>query len=137
MASIRLAAQARPASRIAVLRRPLLQVLAYAAALAVLVGGWLLFSSPRQPQSSPINEFIALMAVASENLPPIVEAQDDSRREQELRALGRELLIMEGLGEEEWNESGIEEAFPTADEEPSPTALQSRSIASFPPSACG
>lgn len=130
------AAAAKPASTLALFRQPIVQALAYAAAVALVAGAWLWLSFSRHPATS-INEFRAIMALVSETTPAAVEARDDSPREQELRALARELLLMEGLTGGETGETESEATGPTSDAEPAPTVLRSRSIVVYPLPLCG
>ena len=130
IARIRAAAADRPACGILRFRQPLFQALAYAAALALLAGGWFLLAPNRPPPEAPIHDVRALLHMVSDTVPPALEARDHTHREQELRALAQELLIMEGLAEESWTE--LEEPLPTSDAEPAPTALRWRSTGACP-----
>ena len=146
MARIRAAAAARPAAGFSLFRQPALRALAYAAALAVLAGGWLLWSSAPQKTEAPVASgsrgalpgLRDLVALALETTPPsAAEAAEKSPGEHELRALAKELLILEGLAEDEGAEMAGEETTPTSDGELSPTVLRLRSTAACLPSVCG
>ena len=137
MTRIRTVAAQRPVPRVVLLRPPVLQVLAYAAALAVLAGGWFAFSPGPSPQGAPINDFRAIIHAAAETTPRIVEARDDAAGELEIRTLARELLTMEGLVDEEVVEMEAPDVEPTSDEELSPTVLRWRSSPVSPLSVCG
>lgn len=139
MARIRAAAVQRPVPRFLLFPRPVVQVLAYAAAFAVLAGGWFAFSpGPASPKGTSMNDFSAIMHAAAETTPTMMmEARDGSATEPEVRTLARELLMMEGLVEEEVVEIEAPDAEATSDEELSPTVLRWRSSPASPRSVCG
>jgi len=137
MARIRAAAAQRPAPRFAFFRQPVVQGLACAAAFAVLAGEWFAFFPGVSTKEMLLNDFSALIHAAAETTPTMVDARKDSAREQEVRALARELLAMEGLAEEPVVEREAPEAETTSDEEPSPTVLRWRNTPFSPSPGCG
>ena len=137
MTRIRAAAAQRHMPGFVLFLRPVVQVLAYAAAIAVLAGGWFAFSPGPSPKGAPMNDFSAIIHAAAETTPAMMEARDDSAREQEIRTLARELLAMEGLVDEEIVEMEAQDNEATSDEELSPTVLRWRSSPVSPLSICG
>jgi hypothetical protein len=137
MTRIRAAAAQRPVSRFVLFRQPVVQVLAYAAALAVLAGGWFVFFPGSSPKAAPLNVFSTIMHATAETTPAAVDARGNAARELEVRTLARELLTMEGLVDEEVVEMEAPDAEATSDEELSPTVLRGRSSPVSAPSVCG
>jgi len=121
LARIREAAEAR-ISRPLVLRPPVLHGLAYAAALALLLGGWLFFAP--NSREDRILEFHALLSVSDQDASN--EAPGTGTLDPDLRALAQQLLLMEGLTPDDEFEAhyGAEDFI--EDVEPSPTVLQER-----------
>jgi len=78
-----------------VLRRPALRLLAYAACLAVALGIW--FRVPARVPADPVQETRAILASISEDVYDSRTNESAEDETDELRALARELLIMEGL----------------------------------------
>lgn len=102
-------------------RLPAVRVLAYAAALVALLGGW--FALLPAVESDPIGELNALLeVVSSDGIPASHDA--DRSREEDVRALAEELLSIEGLSMDVYAES---DPF-TSLEEPPATDPLSRSI---------
>lgn len=99
---------------------PVLRLAACAAALAVVVGSWMVWL-PEQENAGGVKELRAVMAmVSSYEMDPDVEP--DVEETEQIRALARELLIMQGLAVEE--DAMVEEFL---FEERHPTTLQWRS----------
>ncbi len=113
------------------MRQPVLQLLGYAAVLAVVMGGWLMISrQDRTTRIEEVSDIIALIATSEEA--EAFDVEDVGQDAQDLRALARELLIMEGLAVEDL----MDPEWSTEDGSPSPTALQERSIAGPRPRIC-
>ena len=89
-----------------VFRRPLAQVLAYAAALAVLAGGWLVFSGrgDRQDRIAELSTILAVVLEGHESS-PVDHAALSGDPEEALRGIALQLLRMEGLAEEDFSET--------------------------------
>lgn len=86
------------AARPLLFRHPAFPALACAAALLVVVSGWLLFQRS-QPALSPVDQVQTLMAMVMEE--EFVDAHEAMNREAELKELAQKLLLMEGLQIEE------------------------------------
>ena len=128
MTRIRAAAERR-VHRPLIFRSPSLQVLAYAAALAVVVGGWFMVSG--NGRLDRIDQVNTLLVMASDEGTEVVGAEGVGE-DAELRALARQLLEMEGLAADEYDE----EAWFTPDEALPPTAFRGRSTPASPQKKC-
>jgi anti-sigma factor RsiW len=102
-------------------RRPAVQVLAWAAALAVAVLGWLSYPSGRRAVEPGVH-LSSLVEIVAEDHAAAAEPAP-AGTDGALRALAARLLQMEGLAEEE----AAETQTATPDAEPQPTTLRSRS----------
>ncbi|MBN2301596.1 MAG: zf-HC2 domain-containing protein [Lentisphaerae bacterium] len=76
------------------MRSPWTQVLAYAAAIALVVGGWMMMSN--EAQTDKISEINALLALVSEDDISIYDVENEGE-EVRLRDLADTLLKMEGF----------------------------------------
>jgi hypothetical protein len=119
------AAGAAEAGRIVRFPSPLLRAAACAAGLALVVGGWLLVSGPKERDR--VAEMHAVLAIVGE-AEPRLEADAEHDGEERLRALAEQLLLMEGL-----HPDGV-----MAEEfaEPTPRSLQSHSSGALPAGRC-
>jgi anti-sigma factor RsiW len=113
-------------------RLPAYSVLACAAALALLLGGWLRFGPTRE--SDRIGEIHAIVALVSAQELPEAEASAADDPEARLRALANALLAVEGLAVETGDDLEWPDAIPAAG--PEPTALQPRSSDGRPGRRC-
>jgi len=135
------AARERIAARRTVFERPVAQVIACAAALALLVWGRLMLSS--DDRSGRINEINVILemtleddalereygtGLADSDYPP--PSWERSAGEHELRVLADELLLMEGLADDDLTDVEVPR------EEPRPTALRLRSTVGLQPKKC-
>jgi hypothetical protein len=128
MTRIRAAAEAR-VNRPLTFRVPALQALACAAALALAVGVWFMVAgNGRRDRIGHVNE---ILAVAAEDV-AATDAIGGGDEDAELRALARQLLEMEGLAADDYDE----DAWLTPDEAPLPTALQWRNTSASPRKRC-
>ena len=126
---VRAAAEALAARRhVIVFRRPLVRVLAYAAALALVVGGWLLLPLETEVGDHGVRHVQTLMAMVHGGLDS--EEAEEVVEDAALRALARELLIIEGFVADE---SSAEDE---TGEAPQPTALRSGSTCASRPRIC-
>lgn len=131
MARIRTAAEKKTArGQMIIFPQPMTRVIAYAAALTLFIGGWLILSSDTRSQR--INDINTIMAMVSENGPEEMEYPNGSDDEQKLRTLARQLLHMEGLTGDDLTDM----EFISPHEKPTPTALRSRSIGGLDPKRC-
>ncbi len=123
------AEQVRATGRVFWFRRPAVEALAGAAALALMVGGWILLNSARQAaRVEHVQSLIAL--VAGTGHPATVTAEAAAGQDEKLRALARQLLALEGF---------TDEVVSDGDEAPSvpqPTALQDRNTPALLPIGC-
>ena len=135
------AARERIAARRIVFERPARQVVAYAAALALLVVGWLMLSS--DDRSGRINEINVILEMTSEDDASEREhgtgqadsdyplpSRERAAGEHGLRMLADELLLMEGLADDDLTDVEV------LREEPRPTALRLRSTVGLQPKKC-
>ena len=101
---------------------PVIRLAACAAALTLVVGSWMVWV-PAQAPASSVAELRSIVAmVSSRDVDPDIQA--DRGETEQIRALARELLIMQGLAEDE-DESSMSEEF--LFEELQPTTLRWRS----------
>lgn len=116
----------------AILFRPaVLQVLAYAAVLLLVLGGWFLWTP--NGRAARIDEMRAIVSVVSEDggvITSEVSRADDS--EAELRALAHQLLMMEGLAQDSMGGDGEDDAETMEGQELPPTVLQWRNTRAPP-----
>jgi hypothetical protein len=126
----RILSEARePAGRNRILfTRPAVRLAACAAALALAVTGWFALV-PDEEQPDQVSQLQVLVAMVSEE-----DVQDEAvtgeMEEERVRALARQLLIMEGFGTEE---VFSEEALPL---DPAPTTLRLRNTTELHPRIC-
>ncbi len=125
MARIRKAAGRHAAPR-PLIFRPAVQVLAYAAALALVVSGWFALAPATRTQADRIAEMHTILEMVAEDELPALEVQATGEEDAQLAALARQLLIMQGLSGDD-----LEEIEYLPDELPT-TDSQSRSSAAPP-----
>ena len=126
--AIRAAGEAHVAKRRTILFPPvLIQGFAYAALLAIVIGGWFLFV--RDDRSDRILEIQVLIDAAAdvEELLP-QDAVPSDKEDPELLALARQLLLMEGLDFDDDVSIDYPDEAITTDVVPSPTVFRGRSI---------
>ena len=126
VARIRAAARDGVRRPMAVFNPLVVQSLAYAACLALLLGAW--FTLRPNGELARIHEMSAILTMVSEELPEEEVDLEGSEKDQELRALARQLLIMEGLAADDLpviDVLGEEDVI--SGEELSPTVLRSHS----------
>ena len=121
MAQIRRAAEQRAGSRLLAFPAPAIRALALAAAVAAVVAGWMLL--PSNHQSQRIEEIHTIMAMVSEDDAGETAGPGQDETRADLRALARQLLVLEGLAVEDFSNGDLMET----DAEPQPTAFQWRS----------
>ncbi|MFC1452823.1 hypothetical protein ACFLSJ_05700 [Verrucomicrobiota bacterium] len=120
LAAIRAAAEERHTGRVFFPGWPVARTLAYAAALALLVGvGVSLLPEPRTDRIGAIHDIMVMVSEEEDS-----GAEREAPDEPTLRALADQLLIMEGLAEDDLFE---ESAIPALREELPSTGLRSRS----------
>jgi anti-sigma factor RsiW len=125
MARIREAAGERAGLR-PLIFRPALQVLAAAAALALLVSGWFAFTPATRTHTDRIADMQTILEIVAEDELPAVEVETTGEEDAQLVALARQLLIMQGLSGDDLEEMEYLPAeLPTTD-------FQSRSTAAPP-----
>ncbi len=125
MARIREAAGERALPR-PLFFRPAVQVLAYAAALALIVCGWFALAPGTRTPSDRIAEMHTILEIVAEDELPAAATEAEPGEDARLAALARQLLIMEGLSGDDLE--GME--FLPA--EPPTTDFQSRSTVALP-----
>lgn len=116
---------ARP-KRLMFFPRPVAQALAWAAALAVVLGGWLVLSN--RQGTDRVEHLNTILVVLSEEPADGTAAWETEPCDDPVQALARELLMMEGLSDDG-----------AADEESLellPTALQYRNMPAPPARIC-
>ncbi len=123
MIRIRKEAAVAVAPKPLILRHPAASALVCAAALLIVVSGWLAFRTPRTALS-PVDQVQTLVAMVMEEELP--ETGENASREAELKELAHQLLLMEGLHADE-SSTNLEDAF----WELPPTALRGRSTRGF------
>ena len=111
-----------------------LQWLAYAAGLALVLGVWFMLRAATGNRRIERMADVASLVFPSENrdVTTSLPAAEALKKEHRLHALGRQLLVMEGLDSEEQIELEALEPEASGDEEPSPTALRSSNIPACP-----
>lgn len=121
MAAVRERAREPRRGKVLAFPAPVVRLAACAAALAVVVGSWMVWMPEQQTPSDGVAELRSLVALASsyEVDPEVPDAAGETER---IRALARELLIMQGLAVDE--EAMSQEVLP---EERQPTSLRWRS----------
>jgi hypothetical protein len=104
--------------------RVAIHAFAYAAVLAIMIGGWFLFANDgRSERILEIRGLMAAVNVEELSQEDPVSGQEDDR---ELRALARQLLIMEGLYFDDDTSAEFSDESLTIDAAPSPTVLRGR-----------
>lgn len=110
--------------------RPAVQVLAYAAALALVVSGWLVLGPDTRTHADRIVEMHTILEIVTENELPSMEVEGTPEKDAQLAALARQLLIMEGLSGDDLEELEVLPLeLPTTD-------FQSHSTAALPRQKC-
>ena len=136
MRSIRAAAAGR--RKVWTLTQPALSVLAYAAVLVLALGAWFVFPRPQNASAGRLSERQArisgVSAILSLAEQEAVRSGEPSRvsDEEALRALAKQLLLMEGLGAEE----SIDESALSPDAEHPATDLRSSNTPGLPMREC-
>lgn len=127
MQAILAAASGRKARPRLAFARAALKPLAWAAALALLAGGW--WGVTRDRSNDRIHEVTAIVAALSEREVTAAGLPASNESDHALRHLADALLLMEGLTDDESidGEMPAEEIMPQG--EPSPTVLQPHSTA--------
>ncbi len=112
MSRIRAAAERRTGARVILFRQPLFGAIA-AAAAAVLIaaGGWLMLAPGKTAPSKHVDRLLVIAAAVSENGVHEPAARNGTEHDQKLRALGAQLLLMEGLVAEESADANLNGAF--------------------------
>lgn len=111
-------------------RRPVQQALAYAALLLLALGAWMLVWDTEGPQNR-VEEIGSLVAAVTEHDFEVREEETPAAREAELRALARQLLLMQGMSVDGLF-SGEPDQGPDPDAADAPTASRDRSNAAYP-----
>jgi len=116
-------AAANAPARVTAFPRALRPALAYAALLALVAGGWFMLARERAPadRTAQLGTLLSMLESVEyrEAEAPSVDGADE-----QLRALARRLLAVEGLADDETADWET----PTADAELPPTTIRSRSI---------
>jgi len=126
LARIRAAAEASPPARVVLFPRPVLPSLAYAAALLLVLGAWFTFAP--NGKTDPAVSLSSLVAMVTGEEVAQAEPEASATDDEQLRALARQILIMEGLAPEElgeWDSATLDVELP-------PTTLRSHSSDGFP-----
>jgi len=119
------AARRAPTGRVVLFRRPVVQALAYAACLAMVVGAWFHFY-PEEPVVHR-EKTRAIVGLVSDDVLEQEETGAVQEDKEALHALARDLLIMEGLSVDEATDLNQLWESPKEGEEPSSTGIQDRS----------
>ena len=129
LARIRLAAEQRATLPALILYRgTIVRTLAWAACAAVVLGIW--FARPSSARDTRVDEVYAILdMVAEEDSLDVADREAEENRS--LHSLARELLVLEGLAEDEEELDLFME-----EEELLPTVLQYRSTDGCPPQRC-
>jgi anti-sigma factor RsiW len=122
LARIRVAAGEHAPGRIVEFRFTAMRILAYAAALAVMLGSWFMVSKTESPASRAshsvmtanahseqighINTIVAALSKEGYHQ-DVEEQQGESAKKPDIRELARQLLIMEGLAAEEASDTEV------------------------------
>ena len=131
MARIRAEAARRVADhRVILFRRPAIQVLAYAACLAIILGVWRHVAVDEPAKR--VDGARAIVALVSDSVLEQSELHAAQEEDEALQALAADLLLMEGLSVDET--AGLDALWdaPTEGGEPSPTGLRDRSTGGLP-----
>jgi anti-sigma factor RsiW len=128
LARIRAAARERAAAPRLIVWRPGVRMLAYAAGLTLVIGGWFLLSSQgRAERVRAVHAIVAVLHAGS-----TAESAAGTSGAPDLQALARQLLALEGLSAEEAGGTETLEREIIEDEAPPTTGLRSRSTTASP-----
>lgn len=133
ISAIRSAAEARAGRRL-VFSPPAVHALAWAATLAVLLGGWLFVAS--NGDLNHIRDINAIAVMISDTQTTAVAGGNGKEKDRELRALARQLLIMEGFSMDDVELADETDVSPLEEEALSPTVLQWRRTPSSAARTC-
>jgi len=128
MSAIRSAAEARAGRSRLIFSPPTVHALAWAATLAVLLGGWLFVTS--NGDLDHIRDINAIAIMISDTQATTGASGNGEEKDSELHALARQLLIMEGFSMDEVELADETDFSPLEEGELSPTVLQWRRTAS-------
>lgn len=92
------------------IRFPALQVLAYAAAILVVVGGWLMWTGGPGVKNGTSVEHIQIVLNSLSHGAPSPEIQNKGKTDEALRHVARQLLAMEGLTLDESTRASVSES---------------------------